>query len=132
MFRLLTLALPLALVIALPLSPASAESMLLPKSSLWTQIPENASKDEIKAICDKMIAREDASKIGQMDASTLYLHGKIHNVSCVKVDFYKALSLAKASGNAFTLRASLNYVRERANAGIAKAVTALAKFEAGK
>ena len=128
--RLFTLA--LALAIALPLAPASAGPgfKLLPKSSLRTQIPENASKDEIQAICDAMVDRQDASAIGRMDAATLYLHGKIHNVGCVKVDFYKALSLAKASGDAFTLRAALNYVRERANAGIPKAVSALETFEA--
>ena len=134
MFRkLLTIALPLALAIALPLAVTEADagggSKLLPKASRWSQIPENASKEEIKAICDAMIAHEDDSPLAMDDASMLYLHGKIHNVVCIKVDYYKALVLAKASGDAFTLKATLTYVHERTNAGVEKAIKALAKFE---
>jgi len=134
MFRkLLTIALPVVLALSLPLAVddafAKGGSKLLPKASLWSQIPENASKDEIQAICDAMIERQDSSPLGMMDASSLYMHGKIHNVSCVKVDYYKALVLAKSSGDAFTLKASLTYIGGKARDGVARAQAALAKFE---
>lgn len=132
MFRkFLPIILSLAFAIALPLATeASAKSsfQLLPKSSLWSQIPQEASKDEIQAICDEMIARQDASAIGRMDASSLYMHGKIHGIACVKVDYYKALVLAKASGDAFTLKASLAYIKGKADSGVEKAIRALEKF----
>ena len=125
------IALVAIIALTLPLaSETSAKSsfQLLPKASLWSQIPQDASKDEIQAICDEMIARQDASAIGRMDASSLYTHGKIHGVACVKVDYYKALVLAKASGDAFTLKATLTYIKGKADSGVEKAIRALEKF----
>lgn len=134
MFRaLLSIALPLALaIVPLAATDAAAKSSfkLLPKTSLWAQIPENASKDEIKALCAEMIARQDASAQGMMDASSLYMHGMVMGVTCVKVDYYKALVLAKASGDAFTLKAALTYIDGKARNGVGKAQRAMEKFGA--
>ncbi len=108
---------------------AKGGSQLLPRQSLYNNIDPNASRDEIKALCAEIIARENASPVGMRDASSLYMHGKILGVSCLKVDYYKALVLARESGDAFTLKASLTYIRSRASAGVDKAIRALEKYE---
>ena len=132
MRKLLTIALPLLLALGpLAATDAAARSgfKLLPKTSLWAQIPQNGSKADFKAICDEMIARQNASAVGMMDASSLYMHGRIMGTSCVKVDYYKALTLAKASGDAFTLKAALTYIGGKARDGVGKAQRAMEKFE---
>jgi len=133
MFRaLLTIALPLALALSpLAATDAAAKSSfkMLPKSSLWSQIPMDGTKDDYKAICDEMVKRQDSSPIGMMDASSLYMHGMIMGVTCVKVDYYKALTLAKKSGDAFTLKAAVTYIGGKARDGVARAEKALEKFD---
>lgn len=108
---------------------AKGGAQLLPKSSLYYKVTTTSTKAEIKAICDEMVARQDASSIGRQDASSLYMHGMIMGVSCVKVDYFKALVLARNSGDAFTLKATLTYIRDRAAGGNQKAINALAKYE---
>ncbi|WP_439600538.1 hypothetical protein [Devosia sp.] len=108
---------------------AKGGAQLLPKTSLYYKVSEARTEAEIKAICTEMVARQDASAIGRRDASSLYMHGKIKGVSCVKVDYFKALVLAHDSGDAFTLKAALTYIRDRAAGGNAKAISALEKFE---
>jgi hypothetical protein len=108
---------------------ASAKGGSQPRQSLYNTIAPSASKDEIKAVCAEIIARENASPVGMMDASSLYMHGKILGVTCLKVDYYKALVLAHESGDAFTLKAALTYIRSRASAGVDKAIRALEKYE---
>jgi len=108
---------------------AKGGAQLLPKTSLYYKVAEASTEAEIKAICAEMVARQEASSIGRRDASSLYMHGKIKGVSCVKVDYFKALVLAHDSGDAFTLKAALTYIRDRAAGGNAKAITALEKYE---
>ena len=108
---------------------AKGGAQLLPKSSLYTKVGTASTKDEIKAICAEIVARQDASAVGQTDASHLYMHGMIMGVSCLKVDYFKALVLARESGDAFTLKAALTYIRDRAAGGNAKAIRALEKYE---
>lgn len=102
---------------------------LLPKTSLYYNVGEASTEAEIRAICSEIVARQETSPIGRRDASALYMHGKIKGISCVKVDYFKALVLAHDSGDAFTLKAALTYIRDRAAGGNAKAISALEKFE---
>ena len=108
---------------------AKGGAQLLPKSSLYYKVTTASTKAEIKAICAEIVARQDASSIGRRDASSLYMHGMIMGVSCLKVDYFKALVLAHDSGDAFTLKAALTYIRDRAAGGNQKAINALAKYE---
>ena len=108
---------------------AKGSAQLLPKSSLYYKVTTASTKAEIKAICAEIVARQDASSIGRRDASSLYMHGMIMGVSCLKVDYFKALVLAHDSGDAFTLKAALTYIRDRAAGGNQKAINALAKYE---
>jgi hypothetical protein len=108
---------------------AKGGAQLLPKSSLYTQVSTASTKAEIKAICAEIVARQDASSIGRRDASSLFMHGMIMGVSCLKVDYFKALVLARESGDAFTLKAALTYIRGRAEGGNTKAIRALEKYE---
>ncbi|WP_421759746.1 hypothetical protein [Devosia sp.] len=121
----------MVIVTSAGITEASAKggSKLLPKQSLYNNIDSNASRDEIKALCAEIVARENASPVGMTDASGLYMHGKILGVTCLKVDYYKALVLAHDSGDAFTLKASLTYIRSRASSGVDKAIRALEKYE---
>jgi len=50
-------------------------------------------------------------------------------VDYIRVDYYKALVLAHDSGDAFTLKAALTFIRGRAAAGNDRAIKALAKYE---
>lgn len=133
MFRkLLTIALPLAMALApLGASDAVAKSSfkLLPKTSLWAQIPQNAGKDEIKALCDEIVSRQDSSAIGRSDASMLYMHGMIMGVRCLKVDYYKALVYARDSGDAFTFKSAVTYIDGKSRGGTGSAQRALEKFD---
>ena len=121
----------LALATGAGISEVSAKggAQLLPKSSLYYKVSTTSTKDEIKAICAEIIERQEASAIGRRDASQLYMHGMIMGVSCLKVDYFKALVLARESGDAFTLKAALTYIRDRAAGGNAKAIRALEKYE---
>lgn len=121
----------LALATGAGISEVSAKggAQLLPKSSLYYKVSTTSTKDEIKAVCAEIIERQEASAIGRRDASQLYMHGMIMGVTCLKVDYYKALVLAHDSGDAFTLKSALTYVRGRAAGGITKAIRALEKYE---
>lgn len=130
-------ALPAILLAALALAPgagitevaAKGGSQLLPKQSRYNKVSTTSSKAEIKAICAEIVERQDGSSIGRRDASSLYMHGMIMGVTCLKVDYYKALVLAHDLGDAFTLKAALTYVRGRATAGVGKAIRAIEKYE---
>lgn len=95
-------ALPAILLAALALAPgagitevaAKGGSQLLPKQSRDNKVSTTSSKAEIKAICAEIVERQDGSSIGRRDASSLDMHGMIMGVTCLKVDYYKALVLA--------------------------------------
>jgi len=121
--------LAVAVLATLPLAEAAAESRILPKTSLMYQVSATSTPAEIKAICAEIIKRQDQSPVAMIDASQLYLHGQLMGNKCGKVDYYKAFTYARASGDAFHLKATLTFIRGRAAGGNPRAVSALAKIE---
>lgn len=129
-YRALAATLAAALLLLDVSAPLAGSGFLkLPKSSLWNGIAEDASEEDIKAICAEMIRREQSSPIGMADASSLYLHGQLHGYTCVKVDYFKAWQLAHQSGSSFTEKATLTFIRGRAEGGNDKAKAALIKID---
>jgi hypothetical protein len=111
-------------------APALAQgAQLLSKQSLYHRVTQSSSKEEIKAICAEIIARQNDSPVAMADAASLYKRGMIMGVSCAKVDYYKAFMLARDSGDAFVLKATLTFIRERVAAGVPRAVSAWEKIE---
>ena len=108
---------------------AQAEARIVSSQSLYQQLKPGMGKAEIKAICTKILERETSSKVAMLDAAQVYLHGKLMGVACGKADYYRAYALARDAGDDFIVRATLNFIRERANGGNKKALAALAKIE---
>ena len=120
----------LALCAALAMPPSTrAEARIVSSQSLYQQLRPGMSKAEIKAICTEILEREMSSKVAMLDAAQVYLHGKLMGVPCGKADYYRAYTLSRDAGDAFSVRAALNFIRERANGGNKKAIAALAKIE---
>jgi len=114
--------------LAMP-TAAHAEAKIASGQSLYRQVQPGMSKAEIKAICAEILQRETTSKVAMLDAAQVYLHGKILGVSCAKADYYRAYALARDAEDDFIVRATLNFIRERANGGNKQALAALAKIE---
>lgn len=116
-----------ALVLAALASPAlaAAHSEIVPKGSLYYQAA-TTPPDKIPALCAKIVARQNAGKVGMDDAAQLYFHGMLMGVHCVAVDYVKALTLSRAAGDAFTFNTFLRLLKDKAAAGNPAAAHAIA------
>jgi hypothetical protein len=63
------------------------------------------------------------------DAAQLYFHGTLMGQKCVPVDYLKAITLMKASGHTGEYNGLVRALKQRATAGNALAVAAVAKLK---
>ena len=84
--------------------------------------------DKIPALCDKIVARQDTDTVGMTDAAQLYFHGQLMGVHCVRVDYVKALTLAKKAGDRDAYNTYLRLIKNKAEDGNPLAQTALDKL----
>lgn len=133
--RAITLAL-VAFVLVLPVEakPKPFVGEPWPANSLYREAVKGLTPEETRAMCDRIVSRQDAGRVGMHDAAFLYLNGGLHNAPCVKVDYYKAWQLARASGYAGMLQIVLDVIAERVAGGNQKAIMADARIrkETGK
>ena len=82
--------------------------------------------DKIPALCRRIIARQDVDKVGMTDAAQLYFQGQLMGVHCVRVDYVKALTLAKMAGDKDAYNTYLHVLKNKADDGSPLAQAALA------
>ena len=124
--RLLPAVLAATLLLAAP-ALAKSHGSILSGTSLYAKAA-TTPPGQIKALCDEIIAAQGKSKGAMADAGQLYFQGKLMGQSCIKIDYAKALTLLKASGDTAQFNAILRLVRERAAAGNAAAAKAIKPY----
>ena len=119
-----------ALLVPLLAAPALAKShtVILPANTAYAKAASTPA-DKIPALCDRIIADQNKSKVAMSDAAQLYYSGMLMGQHCVKVDYVKAVTLMQKSGNTALYNNLIHAIRERAASGNALAVAALAKLK---
>ena len=113
---------------AAPNAPAGTPSTPPASASPYERAASTPAA-KIPALCDEIIARQNSSKAAMADAAHLLFNGQLMGQHCVKVDYVKAITLMKASGNFAEYNILVHALRERAASGNALAVSAVAKLK---
>ena len=124
--RLFTAALAAGLLLA---APAFARNYgeIVPRTSAMYKA-DTTPADKIPALCAKIIADQNKSKVAMEDAGTLLFHGEMMGQHCVTVDYVKALTLEQKAGDMVQYSAFVKILRGRAATGNPGAVSAMEKL----
>ena len=125
----LRLALAATLLPALLVTPVLAKSHGQILSSGGADVAATKPGADIPALCKQIVAKQNSSKQAMADAAYLYFHGMLMGQRCVPVDYVKAITLMKASGHTGEYNGLVHALKERAAAGNALAVSAVAKLK---
>ena len=102
--------------------------MILSNDTVYAKVATTPA-DKIPALCTQIIAEQNKSKQAMADAAHLLFNGQLMGQHCVKVDYVKAITLMKASGNFAEYNILVHALRERAASGNALAVSAVARLK---
>ena len=116
--------------VVLLVTPALAKShtVILSNDTVYAKVATTPA-DKIPALCTQIIADQNKSKQAMADAAHLLFNGQLMGQHCVKVDYVKAITLMKASGNFAEYNILVHALKERAASGNALAVSAVAKLK---
>lgn len=117
-----------AIAILLAAATPSLAGTLLPASSRYA-LAATLPADQIPALCDEIIAHQNDNPVAMGDAARLLFHGMLMGDKCVKSDKAKALDLLRKAGDRTTFNTFLRILQEKAAAGNAAAISALAKAD---